>query len=489
MTRHHRTLGSFLFTLMLLLSLGLQPRPCKASIVPESAAMGGESKEKEESIIEVVSREAGPRDAVGEFQADWERSNPQCPYIVIHRQQFLEESVFVPHTTMKMNGRSCLDGFSTQVFGANANEAYATVEVDNPARELITNVSAVDDLVPLYAYEPNGRLCGNDASNSRLRRGTVIVFLKPDSPANISDWLEVVPGLTYMVTMSSVERCIYTLNGIKTPSPSPSPATPEPSIFTDDASATEELVTVDDGDADSIETPLPDSGTPPSDPVASSPPTPTGSTFGAAASPSDSSDSSGDSREGSAACFPADATVQLADDRRLRMADLKIGHVVRIAPSRSSSLVSSRVHLSPIYMFSHRMPSATYRFISLTTASARNIMLTAGHYLFVNHGVSAASAVRVGDTLLGDDGAGDRVVSVKSVVRTGLFNPHTSQGTLVVNGIVTTTFTTAVQPYTAQALLAPLRALHSSLGWSCSLFDAGAESYLPFVPRGRSSVL
>jgi hypothetical protein len=71
----------------------------------------------------------------------------------------------------------------------------------------------------------------------------------------------------------------------------------------------------------------------------------------------------------------------------------------------------------------------------------------------------------------GTSGRWTAVVSTTLVEATGLYNPQTIHGDIVVDGIVASTYTTAVDPQVAHGLLAPLRVLYSWLSISITLFE------------------
>ena len=151
-------------------------------------------------------------------------------------------------------------------------------------------------------------------------------------------------------------------------------------------------------------------------------------------------------------CFPGDATVQLQSGGTKRMRDLVVGDTVLAGPNG---------RYSEVYMFSHRLVDATAAFVELETATA-TIHLSKGHYLYVNHGqdLVEARSVEVGDNVtLGASGLAVRVAAVRSVRKAGLYNPHTLHGDIVVNGVLTSTYTAAFSPALAHAVFAPLRAL------------------------------
>ncbi len=77
------------------------------------------------------------------------------------------------------------------------------------------------------------------------------------------------------------------------------------------------------------------------------------------------------------------------------------------------------------------------------------------------------------------------MAAVSQARDSGLFNPHTMQGDIVVNGIKTSSFTTLVAPALAQSLMWPVRMLYS-LGYD--LFDEdGIRAFaLPYAPKALS---
>jgi Hint module len=152
-------------------------------------------------------------------------------------------------------------------------------------------------------------------------------------------------------------------------------------------------------------------------------------------------------------CFPSSALVQLATGETRRMDRLAIGDVVKTSPST----------FSPVFLWTHRDATAVVPdFVSLTTASGHVLKLSPGHYLPIPSAggrLKAAHSVVVGDQLTLDDGAVSAVVAIESVKETGLWNPQTADGSIVVNGVVASTFTTAVHPAVGSALLAAPGAL------------------------------
>ena len=133
----------------------------------------------------------------------------------------------------------------------------------------------------------------------------------------------------------------------------------------------------------------------------------------------------------------------------VQMADICIDDVVDAVDRETGEFVSSRVYMVP-----HRVESGLFEFLSMKTASGHTLTLTADHLLFTAPGLHSsfssrkalrADAVRLGDyvwvmepdqTTL----AITTVLSISSVWETGLMAPFTETGTLIVNGVVTSTY-------------------------------------------------
>lgn len=174
-------------------------------------------------------------------------------------------------------------------------------------------------------------------------------------------------------------------------------------------------------------------------------------------------------------CFPGDATVGLEDGTKKRMDELIVGDRVAVGGG----------HFSDVFMFTHKLPTAQAEFITLTTASGSALMLTPGHYIPLSIGeLVAARSVRVGDSLILGDGDESRVVSARFGSGVGLFNPQTTSGDVVVNGVLASTYTQAVEPAVAHAALAPLRMLYHAFGVSSSALADGAPVLAQRVPKG-----
>lgn len=190
--------------------------------------------------------------------------------------------------------------------------------------------------------------------------------------------------------------------------------------------------------------------------------------------PTDDADPEESDEDDESACFPAAATVELQTGAVVRMDALSIGDTVKVGAGEYSR----------VFMFTHKTAGARHAFVTLTTASGAALALTRGHYLYANGALVAAAAVRVGDVLALGDGRASPVVQVGSAPGGGLYNPQTVHGDVVVDGVLASTYTTAVEPRLAHAALAPLRVL-DWFGLSCTALEDGGGKLADLAPRGH----
>lgn len=171
-----------------------------------------------------------------------------------------------------------------------------------------------------------------------------------------------------------------------------------------------------------------------------------GQTSGATGDGMEASPTAAESTSASA-CFPASASVTLVDGSVVKMHELQIGHVVRTPDG-----------MSRVVLFTHRRATGTFAFVQLTVQTGHSVRLTDGHYIAVRrHGsrteLRTAGSVRVGDVVLVHGAGWTRVQRVEMVRDEGLFNPQTESGSLMVDGVGTSCYTTAVHPQMAHGLV------------------------------------
>lgn len=171
-------------------------------------------------------------------------------------------------------------------------------------------------------------------------------------------------------------------------------------------------------------------------------------------------------------CFPATATVTLADNSAKQMGTLTTGDKVHVGNGQYDD----------VYFFSTQLESTMSKFVVLSTSATETpLKLTSGHYLYVNGKLATAGSVKKGDMLTLANGNKAAVSEVSSEWAPGLFNPHTLSGDIVVDGVLTSTYTNAVDPTLAHALLLPLRqmyAMGSTFGQGFSAMAKGVPSWI-----------
>ena len=179
----------------------------------------------------------------------------------------------------------------------------------------------------------------------------------------------------------------------------------------------------------------------------------------------DASDGDNDECTGFDCCFPAGAQVELQDGSFVTMSELKVGDVVRVGPAE----------FSPVYTFSHKDPAIESKFVKIV-AGGKTLLLTAGHYLYVNGKLQTARTVRVGDVV-----SAGKVSDASYEMATGRYNPHTHHGDIYVDGFKVSTYTEAVTPLLAHALLWPFRMLSTYAGVHVDTLDPESAAGRAFL--------
>jgi Hint module len=167
------------------------------------------------------------------------------------------------------------------------------------------------------------------------------------------------------------------------------------------------------------------------------------------------------------------------------MRELRVGDSVR----------SSATAFTKVLLFTHADDAIETEFVNIHwDLESSPISLSPNHYIHCNGKLVVASAVQVGDTIISgvDGGRSLTVTGVDRKRMVGLYNPQTASGNIVVNGIVASTFTTAVPIKLAQVLLTPLKIASETFSidipglsrffrfgapWAAALLPYGPASY------------
>ncbi|KAK9868421.1 hypothetical protein WJX84_010669 [Apatococcus fuscideae] len=166
------------------------------------------------------------------------------------------------------------------------------------------------------------------------------------------------------------------------------------------------------------------------------------------------------------ACFPSGAEVQTPEGSK-PIQSLRLGDkVLTVQPLGKAAF-------EEVFMFSHQDAKQVSTFATLTTASGKTISATPGHYLWAQKPGQEAQLTRAGDVQVGDDlfelegshTVSRTVVEATRITRSGLYNPHTASGSLVVDGIAATVVTDFLPASMAlhTAVTLPARALYHLL--------------------------
>lgn len=135
-------------------------------------------------------------------------------------------------------------------------------------------------------------------------------------------------------------------------------------------------------------------------------------------------------------CFSEKATVQALGKGVIPMTELEVGDKVLTGKEQD--------RYEPVYGFGHINPDKSAEFLKIFTSSnaAAPLEMTGNHMLFVRgkeHPVRADS-IKVGDNLRADHGTFTSVTKIQTVTRKGVYAPLTPSGSIVVNGIVASSY-------------------------------------------------
>lgn len=446
-------------------------------------------------------RQATADDVIGLFNAATSLG-AKCPGSIEHTAT-ANTADEVPHANMIMNGNKCSGG-AMDVITLEAAQSLFT----EGSRKNILNIVADSGEKAIYGVENSGRKCG-DGSNDNLSAGTLVVILKPSTNLDFGI-ASLFPNFRYMIvddpTIEGI--CVYRANLRPSTSPSPSVSASVP------AASAGASPSVSISAAASVG---PSTGGDPSPSASAVPPSPsvpsgagngggTGGTGGAGpgpgtdngsdnaepsptdevseepsqsppGSPSSTPTSSGDGDDDDGSvCFPAEASVELENGSIKMMKEVVIGDRVKVAQGV----------FSDVFMFTHKDSSTVHSFVTLKTAAGSSVSATEGHYIYVNGNLAMAKSVKVGDVLELGNGANTIVTSVEMSRKTGLFNPQTVHGDIIVDNVRASTFTRTIKPAVAQVMLSPLRLLYHVTGLSGGFLESGASrSVTDVMPHGE----
>lgn len=467
------------------------------------------------SLIPFVDRQPiVAEDVIGNFRTASTLGNV-CPRDISHTATVdpSEDPLTIPHSAMTQNEKKCKDDQAMTVY-LDPNEAKDAVSSEE-LKSLIDIYTETGETI-IYGVELEGRTCLGDTPRSSFSQGTLVMLFNPVNTVFVGG-ISFTPGRTYMViddpNLDGI--CLYKKRFIK-PSPGPEELAPESPEPTDpdgtgvggggvggggvNGGGGQNGGGGGQGGGDGVdESPTPD-GEGGEDGSGGGVVGGGSGSGGSGSGDGDGSDGDGDGAGDASAepssgaadddddadpsvspdddgsvCFPADASVELENGSVKEMHEIMLGDRVKVADGS----------FSDVFMFTHKDASAVHDFVRISTVSGASLSATRGHYIYINGGFAAAGSAKVGDVLELGDGSRTVVDNVSIVKGTGLFNPQTVHGDIIVNSIRASTFTRTIEPSTAQAMLAPLRMLYDTFGVSPAFLDNGADMIASILPKGQ----
>lgn len=136
---------------------------------------------------------------------------------------------------------------------------------------------------------------------------------------------------------------------------------------------------------------------------------------------------------GDGECFSSMSTAEVENKGTTLVKDIQVGDKVLTMGNEYKA----------VYTIDHKEPNKQATFVQIhSTAKATPLEITSNHMVFL-HGKEnpiAASAVKVGDALQTLEDSPSVVTQVSFIERKGIWNPLTEDGTIVVDGIATSTY-------------------------------------------------
>jgi hypothetical protein len=126
--------------------------------------------------------------------------------------------------------------------------------------------------------------------------------------------------------------------------------------------------------------------------------------------------------------------VDVLDQGKVAMQNLEIG----------SRILTASGDYKTVYAFGHKSNATTEFLRFFTDGYLDPLEVTARHLVYINNtkGFRAvpADSVKEGDFLRSNEGRATRVIDIRHVKRAGMYAPFTTDGTLVVEGIVASSY-------------------------------------------------
>ncbi|PIK53158.1 putative GTPase IMAP family member 8-like [Apostichopus japonicus] len=161
-------------------------------------------------------------------------------------------------------------------------------------------------------------------------------------------------------------------------------------------------------------------------------------------------------------CFAGSTEVGIKERGIAKISNVKVNDEILVFDDNGN------LFYDKVYLISHAREDGNFTFVRLQTSSSKDLRISPGHLLPVG---SLGSNVAAKDVSLGNviftlqDGVmmPDKVTSVTYELCRGAYCPKTMHGTIVVNDVAASCYTTFFPAPLAHALLSPIRLLFSYL--------------------------
>jgi hypothetical protein len=160
-------------------------------------------------------------------------------------------------------------------------------------------------------------------------------------------------------------------------------------------------------------------------------------------------------------CYSDANTVQVKDKGVVAIKDLQIGDLVE----------SSDGKIVNVYSFGHYQRNVKANYLQVHAQGLlQPLEISKDHLVFVNGTAMPASLVSIGDLLdLGPGRGAAKVTNIKVVTRSGAYAPFTTSGTIMVSGVLASSYVT-LQQNSSVLMIGSFKTIFS-MHWLAHLFQ------------------
>ena len=201
-------------------------------------------------------------------------------------------------------------------------------------------------------------------------------------------------------------------------------------------------------------------------------------------------------------CFPAEATIQKKNSKTTFLRNLRIGDEILTVNGEG------RKTYTKVLAFLDYQPHSSLAYLRIQFTNGQSFTVSKHHLVFKQENENSKVAVFAEEISVGDNlfKLSDRdktlqpvkVTSIKETLRHGAFAPLTDQGTLLIDGVLTSCYAEIRSHRLAHLALTPLRLWKSwfpskevqdGIQWYAKQLQKGVEELKPFLPKTFLDVL